>query len=500
MSRSNRGATRQAAVIDIGSNSVRLVLYRQEGRAIWTTYNEKVLAGLGRDLPRTGTLSPEGVTESLAALRRFRAVLDGVRPDEVFAVATAAAREAQDGPGFIERIKQETGFDVRILTGEEEARFSALGVAAGVPDADGVAGDLGGFSLELVRLKGGKARKGVTLPLGPFALRSADNRFDFDAVRAEAAGVLASTGTRFRRDHFYAVGGAWRNLALIHMRMAHYPLQVVHQYELGARAAADTARFIAKQSQNSLERIPGISKKRLESLPYSAAVLAALVEALELKRVIICAYGLREGLLFDAMTPAVRARDPLVAGCATLAGWPGLSDSLGAALEAWTRPLIAALPPVLAPGREAVLTAALCRLAEFGSRLHPDHRAALVFQQVLRAPIPGMDHTERAFLAVAAFARHTGQSATPELETIERLLPPEAIERARVLGAAVRLGCDLSGRAPEPLAQSRLRLEDETLVLEAAPEAADLLLSEQAGKRAATLANLLDRKLEVRVA
>ncbi|HEX8232595.1 MAG TPA: Ppx/GppA phosphatase family protein [Caulobacteraceae bacterium] len=491
-------AAREAAVIDIGSNSVRLVLYRLEGRAIWTTYNEKVLAGLGRDLPRTGKLSPEGVRESLAALRRFRAVLDGVRSNALYPVATAAAREAKDGPDFIRRIRDETGFDVRVLTGEEEARFSALGVAAGIPGADGVVGDLGGFSLELVRLKQGEVGKGVTLPLGPFALRSDKGAFDFDTVRAEAARRLAGVGHRFRCDSFYAVGGAWRNLALIHMRMADYPLQVVHQYELGARDAADTARFIARQSQHSLERIPGISKKRLESLPYSAAVLAALVEALHLKRISICAYGVREGLLFDAMDKDVQARDPLVEGCASLAGRPENAEALGAALQGWMSPLLDALPPVLAPGRETVLAAAAARLADFGSRLHPDHRAELVFQQALRAPIPGMDHPERAFLAVAAFARHASQSAMPEPATIQRILPPEGVERARVLGAAIRLGSDLSGRSPDLLRRGRLRLDNGALVLEAAPEAADLLLGEQAGKRAATLANLLDRKLEIR--
>ncbi len=145
-------APRDAAVIDIGSNSVRLVVYRLEGRAIWTVFNEKVLAGLGRDLAKTGRLSPEGVIQTLQALKRFRAVLEAVNPAETFVVATAAAREAKDGQDFIDRVRDETGFVVRVLSGEEEAHYAAVGVLAGAPDADAVVGDLGGASLELVRL------------------------------------------------------------------------------------------------------------------------------------------------------------------------------------------------------------------------------------------------------------------------------------------------------------------------------------------------------------
>jgi len=166
----SRLSSRDIAVIDVGSNSVRLVLYRIEGRAIWTAYNEKVLAGLGRGTARTGRLSRDGVTQAIAALKRFRAVLDGAQPDEVFTAATAAVREALDGPEFIARVRQETGLEIRVLSGEDEARYAALGVAAGAVNADGVVGDLGGSSLELTRINHGAPGPGVTLALGPFSL------------------------------------------------------------------------------------------------------------------------------------------------------------------------------------------------------------------------------------------------------------------------------------------------------------------------------------------
>ena len=490
-------AARDVAVIDIGSNSIRLVLYRREGRAIWTVFNEKVLAGLGRDLPSTGKLSPQGAIAARAALRRFKAVLDSVEPSDVFTVATAAVREAKDGEDFVREVREETGLEVRVLSGEAEARFSALGVTAGIPDATGVAGDLGGFSLELVCMDNGKPGVGSTLPLGPFAL-GAGQGFDADSARKEVGRRLTGMSKRFAADTFYAIGGAWRNLALLHMRLSDYPLQIVHQYEMSARDALQASRFVASQSKGSLERIEGLSRKRAESLPHAAVVLEQLIERLNLRRIVISAWGLREGLLYSAIPEDVRALDPLIEGCAALGGREAHAEPLGAALQAWIEPVFAKLPPLLAPGRDAVLTAAACRLAEFGVRLHPDHRADLVFDQVLRAPIAGMDHSERAFLAVSAFARHTGATVSPSAHTIGRLLTFDRFQRARALGAAIRLGCDLSGRSPPLLARSWLRLEGETLVLGADRTGAALLLGEQTTKRATTLAAILGRELVIR--
>ena len=487
--------TRDIAVLDVGSNSIRLVLYRVEGRAIWTVFNEKVLAGLGRDLSQTGRLSPDGIMLALAALRRFKLVLEGANGVELFAVATAAVREAADGPAFLKRVHAETGLKVRVLSGEEEAHYSALGVAAGQPNADGVVGDLGGSSLELVRLVDGRPGKGVTLPLGPLALGAPS--FDAQAVRKAAAARLAPLKKRYAAGCFYAVGGAWRNLAILHMRLADYPLGIVQQYEMNAREALSIARLVAVQSRYSLDRIPGMSKKRSETLPFAALVLEALVEQLGISRIVISAYGLREGLVYDALPEGLRGRDPLVEGCAALGARQGVAEQLGPALEEWLKPLWAELEPVFEPPRRAVLLAAACRLADMGARLHPDHRADLVFDQVLRAPIAGQTHAERAYLAVAAFARHTAH-ALPQAQALEKVLTPERLQRARALGAAMRLGCDLSGRSPPLLAKASLGVEKGSLVLTARRDHADLLLGEHTTKRLAALAELLDLEPMVR--
>ena len=490
-------APRDAAVIDIGSNSVRLVVYRLEGRAIWTVFNEKVLAGLGRDLGASGRLSPEGVVLTLQALKRFRAVLEAVNPAETFVVATAAAREARDGPDFIRRVYEETGFSVRVLTGEEEAHYAAVGVLAGAPDAEGVVGDLGGASLELIRLNATGAGRGVTLPLGPFSLGGpANGGFDGDRVRRLARERVAPVADGFRAETFHAVGGAWRNLALLHMRLSGYPLHVVHQYQIGAGEALEAARLVAHQSRNSLERIEGMSKKRSETLPYAAVVLETLIEQLGFKRIEISAYGVREGLLFEAMPPRVRGLDPLIEGCAALGARQGVADDLGQALDSWITPAFRTLTPLFGE-RDGVLVSAACRLSDVGARLHPDHRADLVFEQVLRAPIAGQGHAERCFLAVAAHARHATNFNPPELSTLERLLSPAQLKRARALGATIRLACDLSGRSPSLLVHSRLALDKTHLTLAAEPGFADLLLGEQTSKRANTAAQHLNLKPKI---
>ena len=448
-------APADVAVIDIGSNSVRLVVYRLEGRAIWTSYNEKVLAGLGRGLAESGRLSRGGRQAALSALRRFRAVLNGARVERIFVAATAAMREATDGLAFAAEIKANTGFDVRILEGAQEAYYAALGVRAGQPGASGVVGDLGGSSLELVRVDAHPQVAGVTLPLGPFAMRaSARGAADLDATRRACAAELSRVSTTFRAPVLHAVGGAWRSLALLQMRMCDYPLEIVHEYEISALDALDVARFVSRQSRGSLERIPGVSRKRADTLPHAAIVLEQLVEHLQVRRVSMSAYGLREGLLLEAMAPATRVADPLIAGCQAFGERQGMAEALGSALEVWMQPLWNALPAAFPLERQAVILAAACRLADVGARLHPDHRADLAYEQVLRAPIAGQNHAERVFLALAVSCRYAGtvEGRDPRLG---RIVSEAQVRAARALGAALRLACDLCGRNAALLGRAR---------------------------------------------
>ncbi len=482
----------QIAVIDIGSNSVRLVLYRLEGRAVWTMFNEKVLAGLGRDIAVNGKLSEEGVEMTMVALRRFAAVIEGVQPDKILTAATAAVREASDGPDFCQRVQRETSLEIRVLSGEEEARYAALGVTSGAPFSSGVVGDLGGASLELNRLDG--SGPGITLPLGPFVL-SGGKSFDAARVKARISKVLSTVPDHYRTPVFNAVGGAWRTLAQIHMEKTNHPLKIVHQYSISAEEARHLADWVLAQNRQTLEKHPGVSKRRAETLPYAALNLIGLIEQLGIETINFSAWGVREGILHGEMEPKMRAVDPLLAGCSAWGGRQGVDPALPRALDGWLQSVVSALPEVFGEERDALLTSAACRLADLGARLHPEHRPELVFDQILWAPIAGQTHAERAFMAMTLYARYGGTAKTPRADTVTRLLSEAGQKRARALGMAMRLACDLSGRSPQLLANAAISVGKSQLKVTAVKGYASMLLGSQTKRRAKALADAMELEL-----
>lgn len=488
----------QAAVIDIGSNSVRMVIYRRDGRAAWPVFNEKTLAGLGRGVPETGKLNPEGVETALTTLRRFTRILDARKVEEVTAFATAAVRQATDGRTFRARIRKECGFNVRVLSGEDEAVMAAYGVIAGGADGDGLVGDLGGSSLELVAIADGEPGRGVSLKLGPLAVMT-DDTFDPRKARkaietglGEAQGVL----NQAPRD-FHAVGGAWRNLARIDMMLRDYPLNVLHHYEMTRSEALKMTDFVMGQSAGSLSEIPAASSRRAPTLPYAACLMRCLLEASSIQRVVISAYGVREGALFSRLPRAVRRLDPLVSSSVALAKRFAGPPLFGAELAEWVRPVLATLPQTFSAERDMILVTAAASLSDIGAAMHPDHRASLVADQVLYAPFVGLSHPERAFLACALYHRYAGKSSLPEESPILRLMDDEQTDAALRLGLALRLGAVLSARAPNLLGQSRLQVEDGKLVLTLSETARDLA-ADTTEKRLGQLAGVLG--LESRVA
>ena len=484
-----------SAVIDIGSNSVRLVIYRIEGRSIWPVFNEKVLAGLGRDMWTTGLLHQDGVRDSLIALRRFKAILESFELEGLHVVATAAVREARDGPDFVAAVKTQTGFDIRVLSGVEEAYYSAQGVHCGHLDAKGVVGDLGGSSLELIGLDIEPGHNGITLPLGPFAL-GAPKPVDAGKTYATIVRQLEPLKDRFSGGQFHAVGGAWRNLALIWMQKQNYPLHVIQQFELPAREALSIARLIALQSPSSLEKVRGITKRRVENIGYAALVLQGLIETFRFDSICFSAFGLREGLLFDALDPEVKDDDPLIAGCGALGSRLGLNDDLGPALSDWALAFYGRAEGIVDKPDDKLIRAA-AKLADIGARLHPDHRADLVCDQVLRAPIAGQTHEERVFLACTLFTRYSGDAYLKEPVLISRILGEDGLTQATQLGLLLRLGCDRSAKSAKLLKLASVRQHDRQLSLSAQPGWEDLLLGEQTRKRARALAQALKLNLTI---
>lgn len=482
-------ATREAAVIDIGSNSVRLVVYRLEGRAMIPILNEKMLAGLGRDMPRTGALSPEGVENAVRVLKRFATIVDCINLHRIDVVATAAVRDARDGEAFVRRVRDETGFAIRVLSGGEEARLSALGVLAGLPEAAGVAGDLGGSSLELVAIGAEGPGAGETFALGPLSLMSGDG-FDDARITAKVDGALARSKILTKQGGvFYAVGGAWRALGRIHMALHNHPLHVLQHYEMPRADVLELAEIVRRQSRRSLERMFEAAAKRADLLPCAAIVLERVMQRGAFSSVTLSSYGLREGVLFEHMAKEAKGQHPLIATAEAFGAQDSRARAFGQALNPWIEPIFANAPQVFSAERDALLRACACRLADIGAPLHPDQRAELMFDLVLRAPLAGVRHSERAFIAGAIHHRYT-KAPPPNAPAFERLLSEDQRKAAFALGAALRLGADLSGRAETMLARFKIGWEKGVLVLRA-PTGDAHLVNEQSRRRLDTLASAL---------
>jgi len=488
--------SQEAAVIDVGSNSVRLVVYRVDGRALTPILNEKVMAGLGRDLNRTGALSREGMDVAMRALRRFAALLDGLGIEDVFAVGTAAIRAARDGRDFAARIEKETGISLRILDGADEARLSALGAMGGAPDAIGVVGDLGGASLELIEVGPGGPGRGETFALGPLTL-ARDEAFESDRVAAEVTAALETAATLHGRGgDFYAVGGAWRALGRIDIALRNHPLGVLHHHEMERAEVLKVADVVRKQSRRSLEKLEEAAAKRADSLPYAAVVLERVMLAGNFNRVILSAFGLREGVLLERMTPSALAVHPLIAAAEALAGRSPRARGFGRALERWMGPMFGTQDFVFPARRELVLRGAAARLADLGGPLHPDQRVEVMFDLILRAPLAAISHPERAFLAAAIHHRYT-KAPPRHAAAYERLLNEDQQRAAAALGAALRLGADLSGRSEKLLEQFEISISGGRLQLKS-PKRVAHLLTEQSAKRLEAAAAALGLSAEGR--
>lgn len=445
-------------VIDIGSNSVRLVVFDGMARSPAYFYNEKVLAGLGAGVKETGWLSKDGIARAMTTLRRFAGLVDRMQLSDVSAVATAAVRNARDGQDFIAAVERETGLHVHIASGDEEARLAAQGVLLGWPDAAGVVSDLGGASMELARVGEGKIGETGSGDLGPLRLAEiADRDMREKTIRKSVRALRKAVPGPVER--LFLVGGSWRAVARIDMMRRGYPLPVLHGYEPPVSQFVETAEWIGRQQVASMAKATGTSIDRMKLVPYAAEVLIELVARLDPERVAISAFGLREGLLYGLMPEAMRRRDPLIEACRHMEKGLARCPGFGAALYQWLQPLY-----VDAPESEKRLVRAACLLHDTNWRGHPDFRADLGFETVARANMTGIDHPGRVFLGLALVYRYKNADG----EMVARyapLIPPARVREAQVLGGAMRLGAMLSGASTGVLEHTALERVENRLRL-----------------------------------
>lgn len=482
------------AVIDIGSNSVRLVVYEGLTRSPTPIFNEKVLAGLGRQVQSTGLLAPDAVAEALLALRRFRTLCDNLNVGRVFGIATAACRDAENGPGFIAEAERIGRIKIDVLSGKREAELAALGVVSGIYEPDGITGDLGGGSLELIELRGAKIRRGMTLPLGGLALKDVASE---SLKRAQKIAEKELADVPFLKSGkgrtFYAVGGAWRALAGLHMAQTGYPLHVMHGYTLRAREALEFCELVQRVDPETLSQIEVVSTARRPLLGYAAVVLGRLIRRIRPEYVVVSALGVREGLLYSLLREREKKKDALIDAARNINLLRSRSPQHGEELMTWTDRFMDS-SGIDETAEERRLRHAACLVADVGWRTHPDYRGEQSLNLIAHADFVSLDHAGRAYLALAVYFRHVGITHDDELSPrLRELASTRMLDRARVLGAAMRVAYMVSASMPGVLPKTPLRVERGTLVLRL-PGLYAALNGERVMNRMRTLARLIGRE------
>jgi exopolyphosphatase/guanosine-5'-triphosphate,3'-diphosphate pyrophosphatase len=482
------------AVIDIGSNSVRLVVYEQMARSLISVFNEKTLCGLGREVQSTGLLAPDAVEKALTSLKRFHALCKIQKVGRVYAIATAACRDASNGPDFIARAERICGAKIEILSGPREARLSALGVVSGVHRPDGIVGDLGGGSLELIDVRGHRVRGGITLPLGSLALQDLAHKSLKRADRivrnelSEAPRLAAGRGRTF-----YAVGGTWRALARIHIIQSGYPLKVMHGYSIPAAEALVFAQRLRRlAAANMLANIEAVADARRPLLTYAALVLEHIIRTARPKTITFSTFGVREGLLFSMLPEAERNKDGLI--CAAQALNELLSRSARHAQELieWTDRLVRVVH-LRETEEDRRLRHAASLLSDIGWRAHPDHRGEQTLEIISNGNFGSISHQGRAFVALSVFFRYAGLSEENEPPAIlQEQVSATMLERARVLGAAFRVAHLISAARPGVLPATHFRTRGRKLMLVFEHQMVDLV-ADRVGSRFKQLARLVGR-------
>ena len=428
-------ALSRVGVVDVGSNSVRMVVFDGAARSPAYFYNEKIMCGLGKGLAETGVLNPEGRRRALAALKRFSLLAKGMGIDSLTVIATAATREAKDGAAFQAEVLEQSGLKLWVIDGGEEARLSAQGVLLGWPEAKGIVCDMGGNSMEMARIGGGKVGKRVSTQLGPFRLQQVEGGSKKRAEHIDSVLKSCQSDLKSEGERIYLVGGSWRVIARLDMERRSYPLTVLHEYRMTTKSLLDTLDWIAVSDLALLRARTGTSPERMELVPLACEVLREIIRVFKPSEIDVSAYGIREGLLYEQMSERLRARDPLIEAARMAEKTSSRIPGFGKKLYEFLEPLF----PDVTPERSRLIKAA-CILHDTTWRAHPDFRAEACFDNATRANLGGLDHPGRVFLGLALLHRYKNSRAGSRLEPMFRLLTEDEIQDAEILGKSMRFG------------------------------------------------------------
>ncbi len=452
------------AVLDVGSNSVRFVVFSSITRTPDIVFNEKVLCGLGKDVGTTGAMDQESMDEAIIAMRRFSALSIQMQVRNIYAFATAAVRDASNGSAFIEQIKISTGFDVDVISGQEEARLAALGVISGNPHACGIVGDLGGGSLELARVCNGKVYECISLPIGSLRLKH-QTAGNYDVFTAIVKDALKSVSwlTKYQGETLYIVGGAWRNIARLLLIKNDEPISVIHGYSV---TSASMKSFVNSLTKGNIKEYPNkkiIPAKRRDILPEAAYVLKKIISMSKIETVNVSSFGVREGINFDRLDNKKKILDPLLNQSLSVAKERCRFPEHGSILYHWIKPIF----PTQAEDHAQLdrLNRAVCILSDIAWRAHPDYKAERAVELALHGRWLDVSHHDRAYMGVALNQAYGGRFDAPYIKDVLGLLSSRNKSLAMALGAALRLAQRLSGGTLNVLAISKLRLDKAKIIL-----------------------------------
>jgi exopolyphosphatase/guanosine-5'-triphosphate,3'-diphosphate pyrophosphatase len=456
-------------------------------------YNEKIMCALGAGLSDTGHLNPEGRARALAAIRRFQEIARQICHDPLTAVATAAVREASDGPDFCAEVLRETGLQIHVIDGEEEARLSAQGVLLGWPGSYGLVCDIGGSSMELAEISNGQIGRRVTSQLGPLKLRDVPGgKRGRKAYINETLDKLKET-MGDQQNRLFLVGGSWRAIARIDMHRRGYPLHVLHEYRMTATDIQATAKYIGEHDPDTLRQACGVSSQRMSLVPLAIDVLKAVVRRFKPRDIAISSYGIREGMLYEQMPEKLRNRDPLIEACRFAEVKDARVPGFGKALYHFVLPLFNAA----SKDRRRIVKAA-CLLHDVSWRAHPDYRAETCFDNATRANLGGLKHSERVFLGLALLHRYKNKREGTRFADLYDLLTEKDQLQAEILGKAMRFGAMLWMHKNADMGEFRYRPKKGELELRLPREAEDLF-GEVAQSRLSSLGRSLNAEIIVKI-
>ncbi len=466
----SKKSSEKVGVLDIGSNSIRLVIYKAMDRVPIPVFNEKVLCKLGEDLEKTGNLSEAGCQIAIDNIARFTELMKRMQLSEVHVVATAALRDAANGNEFAEELERRFNLEINILSGESEAILSALGVLSAFPGLDGIIGDLGGGSLELINVENGKIQDRASLSLGSLRLRpfqDCDPSSLMPMIKNELSRVAWISKSNERP--IFIVGGSWRNLARMHMSANKYPLPIIHGYKITCLPFISFLEKIVHSSLKDLEAMGGVSQKRLNEVTISAVILQSLLELGKNNYVIFSAFGIREGCMFKGLNSEEQKKDPLLVTCEKIASSARRFTLTSNELENWVLPLFEDLDD-----QNRRLLKAACILSDFAWAEHPTYRAEQAFLRILRFPAIGLTHDDKVFLALTILVRYGGDLSNFELERWNGEISRERLDTALKIGTTIGLGINLCAGLDGLLKQIEMVKYEKIITIRYAPDVISL--------------------------